>query len=161
MFDILSGIFIVLFVALPSIIVEWRNYMGDVPPHYLAFYLLYFILPFIILCWRNRFDNWKKSLARFVLAAFCLWLCHIAGMFIIYFIDVVIVGGEARERMLDFGNAGIVIAVLGGWIYASCYSLAVWRLIRLPIALWRLGRALAQGISVSCTKTHSKDSTAI
>ena len=135
--------------------------MESIPLHYGAVYLLYFALPFLIIGWRNRFDNLKKSLGRFVLSIFCLWLWHIAGGLALYLIDVVIVGGEARERILDFGNAGIAIAVFAGWIYASCYSLAVWMLIRLPIALWRLGRALAQGISISCTKTQNNDSTAI
>ena len=135
--------------------------MESIPLHYGAVYLLYLALPFLIIGWRNRFDNWIKSLGRFVLSILCLWLWHIAGGLALYLIDVALVGGEARERMLDFGNAGIAIAVYAGWIYASCYSLAVWMLIRLPIALYRLGRALVQGINISSSKTNSSDSTAM
>ena len=135
--------------------------MESIHIHELIFLLLYLVLPFLIIGWRNRFDNWKKTFGRFWRSVMYLWFYRIAGACILYYIDVYYIGGQARAEMLRHGHRGIMIAVMTGWIPGFLLSLAAWMLMRLPIALWRLGRELVQGINISSTKTNSSDSTAM
>ena len=127
-----------------------------------AVWLPFFVLPYIIIGKGNRFDNRKKTRRRCAVSFFVLWIYAVIGSSLIYFLDLHLLPREEDAPI------PIMEALFFGWADSAVQTLLAWLLLKTAQALYRFCLARrspdnsgTQGTIISCTKTHSSDSTAI